>query len=63
MANYTIDNTLDNLNGFSKEELIDVLERFINQIVKTLEAKHCTIDKPLREKRKVTNGYIKQINL
>lgn len=74
MANYTIDNSLDNLNGLSKEELLDVLERlrefekkhssnqskyiadarhrFINQIVKALEAKHCTIDKSLRGKKK-----------
>lgn len=75
MSGYTIDNSLDNLNGLSKEELLDTLERlrefqkehtsndepkfitearrkFINQIVKVLEAKHCTIDKPLRGKKK-----------
>lgn len=75
MANYTIDNTLDNLNGLSKEELLDTLKRlrefeknhssmnqskyiadarhkFINQIVMTLEEKHCTIDKSLRGKKK-----------
>lgn len=35
MANYTIDNSLDNLNGLSKEELLDVLER-----LREFEKKH-----------------------
>lgn len=74
MVSCAIDNSLDNLNGLSKEELLDTLERlrefeknhssndeskfiavarhkFINQIVKALEKKHCTIDKPLRRKK------------
>ena len=73
MVSCAIDNSLDNLNGLSKEELLDTLERlrefekkhssnqskyitdarhrFINQIVKTLEKKHCVIDKPLRRKK------------
>ena len=73
MVNYAIDNSLDNLNGLSKEELLDTLERlrefeknhssnqskyitvarhrFINQIIKALESKHCVIDKPLRRKK------------
>ena len=74
MVSCAIDNSLDNLNGLSKEELLDALERlrefennhssknqskyitdarhrFINQIVKTLEKKHCTIDKPYVRKK------------
>jgi hypothetical protein len=75
MGSCAIDNSLDNLNGFSKEELLDTLERlreyeknhssndeskfiavarhrFINQIVKALEEKHCTIDKPYVSKKR-----------